>query len=198
MTVRNTGRKEEGSIYYDKIYRQCVLDNGGYNTERYNAVYDVILDRLLSFPYLAKGDIRILEIGCGTGALAERFLDAGYGYAGFDFSREARESQSARVRKHTWVGDAYSRHTWFATAYNTVVACEVFEHVDDHRVLRRIPEETRILFSVPNFDSRSHLRRYCSEEGIRRYYKGLIDLTSLERVNMKCGYFITVCDGTKI
>lgn len=45
---------------------------------------------------------------------------------------------------------------------------EVLEHLSkDRKVLMRLPKRSRIIFSVPNFDSASHVRVFHSEEDVK-------------------------------
>lgn len=197
MPVKSTGRNEEHDNYYDRIYKSAHR-NGVYDTTRFNSVYNTVLDWINHFSELPHSEIKIIECGCGTGALANMLMDAGYWYHGFDFSSEALKHCSKQVKDRTWRATAYSKRAWDKEKFNTVVAIETFEHLDDHRVLRWVPKETRIIFSVPNFNSRSHLRTYEGHEDIQSYYRGKIAINCFKEIKTQKDKIITVCDAIKL
>lgn len=194
MTVKRTGRPEESARYYDRIYA-LAAKNGGYNTARYHDIYNVVMDYLSQSSH---ANIRVLECGCGTGALAERIIAAGYFYRGFDFSDGALAACSDSVRGHVWKATAYAEETWRQFAFDTVIALEVFEHLDDHRVLRLIPKDTRVIFSVPDFDSQSHVRVYPDIDSIVEYYKDELMVCEVDRIQTQDDKAITVCGAIKL
>jgi len=56
-----------------------------------------------------------------------------------------------------------------------IIALEVFERLDDRRVVGRFPPGAQVLFSVPDFVETSHLRAYQDpERDIVAYYGGLL------------------------
>ncbi len=203
MSVQSTGRKEEQAAYYNKVYVRAE-SKGGYDTERYNEVYNIVMNHI-SDASNAMGQPPIVECGCGTGALAERIIHAGYSYAGFDFSQEAINQCHWLVRRQVGLCDAYKASTWRTlyparrdTDATIVVAVEVFEHLDDLRVLKMIPQGTRVIFSVPDFNSESHLRTYSGYASIIQYYDGVLDMQSVRRVQTQPEKAIYVCDSIKI
>jgi SAM-dependent methyltransferase len=140
----------------------------------------------LLFRYLRPEDVsgrRVLEIGCGRGELARRIVSwqAPAVYVATDFARSAvtlarrRCSDCAAAR---WaVADAHELPLASA-AFDTVICCEVVEHLPDpakairdmHRVLR---PGGRLLLTTPNYLSatgayRGYMRltgRRFTEEG---------------------------------
>lgn len=189
-------QKEESASYYDAIYSRP------YNTARFNDVYDAAMQMLHDIPFL-KGEMRILDVGCGTGALMKRMLDHGYQCAGFDFSIKALESCPVDVQSHVHHASAYNSAVWENCGlrrdnFNVVTAIEVFEHLDDHRVLRNIPQGMVVVFSVPNFRSVSHVRTYPDIGAIRQWYAGVLDIQMVKEINRGDGGKITVCCGVKL
>jgi len=124
----------------------------------------------------AKGTV--LEIGCGTGELAKRLPKERY--YGFDFSKTA---VGIANHPHIWEGNAYHKKNYNGRSYDTYVALEVLEHVDDYKVLEHLPKGKPIIFSVPSFPDPSHLRFY-TEESMRRRYEGHIDIKNVTRFNI--------------
>ena len=204
MPVKKTKHKEEPARYYNGIYKSAYR-TGIYNTARFNAIYNAGMN------YLPK-PANILEVGCGTGELGRRLVIAGHEYEGFDFSSVALSKHSLCTLCRVWCGNAYDPETWCRLPFDTVVAVEVFEHLDDLRVLDFIPPGTHVVFSVPNFSSRSHLRTYPDMNSIGKYYEGILDIrrirridTQVERVDLhkkevvsKKTKSIFVCDAVKV
>ncbi len=81
---------------------------------------------------------------------------------GFDFSPEAVAQCKRRCPHGRFaVGDVYDPDMYQPVDYNTVIALEVLELVDDIRVLETIPPGARVIASVPDCDDGAHLRLYC-------------------------------------
>ncbi len=164
-------KKEKDSRFYDELYRK-----GGWNLEYtklpqdsiYYPVWKIIVGNL-------NPEDVILELGCGAGQLARLIMDAGFNYmAGIDFSQKAlglAEKLNSANAFRFFLGDIYDRK-WFNTAdYNMIIATEVLEHLqDDCRIIDYIPRGKRVIVSVPNFDSDSHVRHFNSaQDAIDRY-----------------------------
>jgi len=176
-----TGHSEKDAEYYNGIYRQ------GYDTSGYRPLYDVVLGilRQIRSP-------RVLELGCGLGDLGRMIIDEGYPYRGFDFSPEAigqcrRLSPGADFA----VGDIYDPEVYRPIDYNTVVALEVLEHVDDLRVMDMIPPGARFIASVPDYDDAAHLRLYrdIQRDIIDRFrpYLHVVDVATASADNASTG-----------
>lgn len=192
MAVKKTKHREEPASYYNIVYKNA-LRAGGYDTDRYKAVYDCVMDWLTQLK-----SSTVLECGCGTGVLADRIIKAGYSYRGFDFSQVALDQCSGLVRNFVGHCDAYDPYVWRVGGYDTVIAVETFEHLDDLRVLAMIPVGTKVIFSVPDFSSRSHLRIYPDDASIRKYYQGLLDVPVIARIQTQADKAIFVCYAERI
>jgi predicted TPR repeat methyltransferase len=190
MLVTATEREEEVAAYYDDVYKDAYR-TGIYNTTRFNSVYDVVLS-FLSEP------ADILEIGCGVGELGRRLVMAGHRYKGFDFSAVALGKHSLSTLYDVWHGDAYDFDTWLHLPFDTVVAVETFEHLDDLYILNFVPPAVHVVFSVPDFDSRAHLRIYPDEKSIRAYYKDVLKIHGIQRLDMKKDKAIFVCNAVRM
>jgi len=189
IKVTATKREEETAAYYDDIYKTAYR-TGIYNTARFDPVYDAVLAFL---PEPAD----ILEVGCGVGELGRRLVIAGHRYKGFDFSAVALKKHSLFTLYDVWCGDAYDPNTWLHLPFDTIVAVETFEHLDDLRILDFVPPGVHVVFSVPNFDSRSHLRIYPDRKSIKVYYKDVLKIHDIQRLDMQEKKTIFVCDGVR-
>lgn len=120
-------------------------------------------------------NIRILDVGCGTGANLEMLSEFGDS-EGVDVSTDALTFCRARGLVNVKQGEA-ERLPYEAAAFDLVTGLDVVEHLDDdlaglkemHRVLR---PEGHVLLFVPAFmflwgvqdDISNHRRRYTMDE----------------------------------
>lgn len=129
---------------------------------------------LLGRHYSPDGRLRILDIGCGTGAMLDELAPFGQ-VVGADFSPEALQFCVARgVRASLSRADV--RRLPFADAsFDVVTAMDIIEHIDDDKaaaseIFRVLKPGGRLLVSVPAFPSLwsehdealHHYRRYTS------------------------------------
>jgi len=170
-----TGNKEKKSDYYDEIYKK------GYNTDRYTFLYSTIMNLIDKTP-----NPRILELGCGLGDLGRMIIEKGYAYRGFDFSHEAIKICKEKCPTgNFYVGDVYNKKSFEPEDYNKVIALEVFEHVDDLKVLKNIQPGTEIFASVPDYDDVAHLRLYKDwKKDIIEYYKPFIHVYEIHSASL--------------
>jgi SAM-dependent methyltransferase len=146
-----TPHDEKGHQYYDSIYAR------GYATHGYYPLYDHIIKIMEKdgMPH------RVLEIGCGVGDLGKLIVERGHQYRGFDFSPVAVECCRALCPQADFrIGDAYNPASYIPHDYDTAVALEVLEHLDDLRMIGNIPIGVRLIASVPDYDDVAHLRLY--------------------------------------
>ena len=146
-----TAHDEKESQYYDSVYAR------GYVTQGYYPLYNEVLKMIEQFG----PPRRVLEIGCGVGDLGKMIIDRGHAYRGFDFSPVAVECSKKLCRRGDFkVGDAYDPAAYLPHDYDTAVALEVLEHLDDLRIIENLPAGVRLIASVPDYDDVAHLRLY--------------------------------------
>lgn len=164
--------------YYDDLY---LTDDRTYERPRSSRYYP--LYRKVSDLVVQAGVRSVLEVGCGSGVLASMLIEAGIVYSGFDFNRIAVQKARALNSEGTFfVADA-ADHTTYARAYESIVCCEVLEHIEaDLEVMSLWKRGTKFICSVPNFDYESHVRYFHSESEIRQRYRDLLDIDRIERV----------------
>jgi len=164
---------EAPANFYNDAYSSTQEYVQHYTNSRYYFVWTVLLDRILRI----RSDVRVLEIGCGPGQLAEMLIDNRIAsYHGFDFSSKAvdmaRKKELANASFH--VGDAYTEPLMdkAASQFDVVVCTEVFEHIDgDLEVIKRLEPGTRLIATVPNFPYVSHVRHFKNAESVRERYQ---------------------------
>jgi SAM-dependent methyltransferase len=130
-----------------------------------------------------RGIRQLLEVGCGSGVLAEMVLRSGIGYRGFDISDigvgKARERNPEAA---FFVGDA-TDPSCYAASYDGILCCEVLEHIDfDLEAMKLWRSGTVCVCSVPNFDYETHVRSFRSEAEVKQRYGDLIAIDAIERI----------------
>jgi len=152
--------------FYDENLKNFLAP---YEESIWKDLYDAVLE------FLPRDrTVRVVDVGCGTGRLAEALRRGGYlNYLGFDFSEKRINEAQRYLPKHSFeVLDAFSfqalRHIESA---DCVCITEVLEHIErDIELLLRIPPGTHVIISVPNFDSASHVRFFsCADKAIERF-----------------------------
>jgi len=159
------GREVPASYYEDHF-----TENKGFQVHYKQSYYYVAWTQVIVF--LKKiNPVSILEIGCGTGQLAEYLRDEGFiHYEGFDFANKAVDMAKKRVDMNFYWGDALDE-SLYQKDFTVAICLEVLEHIEkDLQVLENIPEGRHIIFSVPNFDADSHVRWFTTVRQIKKRY----------------------------
>jgi len=179
-------KQEKDSIYYDQIY-----SSGGwqkqyhkhYSESYYYSGWKLALSWLNNNP-----NSKILEIGCGNGQFANMIFTNGMtNYKGFDFSPIAIRMAKKNNQKYSEnfvVDNAYTSEL-YNYDYNIVVILEVLEHIErDLLVLEKIKKNTTVIFSVPNFNSESHVRWFNSKDNIEERYSDIVEIYEIQEVRL--------------
>jgi SAM-dependent methyltransferase len=175
---------EKDSSFYDRLYR-----TGGHN-QQYNKPPDAThyYDIWMAVLKLIDKKEYIIDFGCGVGQFAELALKNGHNYKlGLDFSEiaidKARERNNGYIPQF-FIGNLYDGAIWDKineTFYNVAVFCEVLEHLyKDKWALNQISSGKKIIFTVPNYDSESHVRYFDSMEDVRKRYEKIIQIDWIE------------------
>ena len=166
-------KKEYPAEYYDKYYA---------NSEGYRLHYTKL-------PYYGMWKVAVglcketvFEIGCGSGQFANMVSDAKKEYYGFDASKEAIGLATDLKLPYTQFAIKDFREFIKYPNYETYVAFEILEHVkDDLGLLMRIPDKKFTIFTVPDFDYKSHVRLFKTEAEIIKRYKEVIGFIEIEK-----------------
>lgn len=145
--------------------------------------------------------VRIVELGCGSGQFANMLFERGYtNYTGYDFS------STAIARAIEW--NPKKKDRFFERDIRNInipipmdglaILFEVLEHlIDDVAIVKKIPEGSTILFTVPNFNSFNHVRKFDDLNNIVKRYGQFIDFDRYQRIrstNRSCWFLL---QGTK-
>ncbi len=168
--------------FYNESYR-----TGGYKKEYFRRYWEtsyffpwsVVLDILI------KGslDKKILDIGCGPGQFASMLQDNGFeNYTGIDLSSQAIEIAK---RNNPELSDRFKivdirENGVDADNFDFLVSLEVIEHIfNDIELISALPKSKKFIFSVPNYDSKTHVRLFNNPKEIINRYSGLIDIKNI-------------------
>lgn len=195
--------KEEPASYYDDIF-----NTGGYNNQyhkspeqtQYHKLWTSCVDIIKE-----KNHKHVIDLGCGPGQFAELLSkdDSNIKYTGLDFSSKAIEIAKNRVSNTNFnfyienlvTIDNYNKYIKDDTIYTSF---EFLEHInDDLKVLNNIPKNSDIIFSVPNFDTRGHVRFFKNSEEVINRYSKLINILDVQQLNIMGNKVIYLCTGQK-
>lgn len=178
------GGKEKDSTFYDKLFL-----SGGWQKEYHKHYtecgdyksWEKALEWIKENP-----SPRIIEIGCGPGQFAQMLFDHGItDYKGIDFSQIAIDMARKNNKKlsHAFMVDNALTSEIFSGGYNIVVVLEVLEHIEsDLLLLNKIKKDSTIIFSVPNYNSESHVRWFDSQDSIIKRYGNIIKIEAIEDI----------------
>lgn len=188
------------SKLYDDIYT-----NGGYD-EAYFKHYSETLyvDIWFKAAHIIKNlnNPKVIDIGCGPGQFANLLFDFGItNYKGIDYSKEAIKMAKLRnnkYREHFCLDNAYTSDI-YSDAYNVVTLFEVLEHIDDDiTLLNNIRKGTLVIFSVPNYISKGHLRCFKSKEELYNRYNDIVKITDVTAFDLTETNKIYLIIGVKL
>mgnify|MGYP003132524038 CR=1 FL=1 len=122
----------------------------------------------------------IVDLGCGPGHFAQMLNLDGINYHGYDFSNVAIEKATERLKgeknKKFYVMDLEKD---FPKHENVIyTSFEFFEHIPfDFDILNKLKKDDFIIFSVPSFDTESHVQYFPEQSDVTdRYSEFLRDL----------------------
>lgn len=179
---------------YKKIYNEFYKKHGtGIHTDPV---------RFRETAKLCKG--RVLDIGCGTGDLADYYKGE---YVGLDVSDVAIKLARTSRRKDA---DFFEKDLMLpvvesAAKYDTIVLAEFLEHIDDDTILlenlkKLSRENTKLIISVPNGDrvpDANHLREFTVPE-LRKKFAPFGQVRFHDWIGFEHRILMTVQMGEKV
>lgn len=162
---------------YDQIYIEADKYWKHYTESPYFALYKEVL-KLIK-------DINILELGCGTGQFAEMIFDSfkNINYTGLDFSKQAIKMAQMFAQQYKFkVVDIEKQGILNGYNYDVAILLEVLEHLNDKAVLNNLRKGSKIIASVPNYDSQNHVRFFESIDEVKARYINHITIKTIKWV----------------
>ena len=143
---------------------------------------------------------RVVDLGCGSGQFAKLLLKKEKRFVyGVDYSTEAISIAKGLNPEHSEkfvVKDLLKDYK--LPAHDLIICCEVLEHItEDLSVVRKIQSGKRFIFSVPNYDYKSHVRKFETGREIMTRYKNLLDVDLIYPVKMSDKNIIWLCDSVR-
>ena len=176
--------KERPASHYDESNINSPSTRVHYTRTEYYGLWATILDRLRF-----QQRRRILEIGCGSGQLANaiRDMELAEAYLGVDFSTVAIEQ--ARKFNPSWdfrCADVFEDRALEDFDYDIVISTEFLEHIEaDLSIVGRIRPGTIVMASVPNFPWHSHVRHFKNAQEVYDRYRGFFERLLVVPVRMQ-------------
>tara|TARA_R100000908_G_C3752882_1_gene147332 strand:- start:1343 stop:1939 length:597 start_codon:yes stop_codon:yes gene_type:complete len=172
--------------YYDNAYSKGDYDVSPSEMEMYYIVWTCAVEDIMNYIKYERPELdTIVDLGCGPGHFPLMLKDDNIKYFGYDFSIEAINKGKVsnwkdRKRKKFFLMDLEKDFP----SHDNVIYCsfEFFEHIPfDMEILDRLNKGDVIFFSVPSFDTESHVRHFKDkDEVIKRYNKKLdVEITAI-------------------
>lgn len=158
-----------------------------------NCLYTVVAPEAISkFANVTRtqGEVKLLEIGCGSGQFAKLLFKSGYNnYTGVDISKEAiafAKNINAQHKDNFFVGDAVD---FIRRAdYDLVIMLEVLEHLkDDMKLFEAMKPGKYCCCSVPNFASYNHYRIFDGLDSMKARYGEFVDVLDYSEIDCSAG-----------
>lgn len=186
--------------YNEDYYENGVqLGISGYTNYRWMPKLTIPLaETVIEYLAIKKTD-KLLDFGCAKGFLVKAFTDLGYKCDGVDISEYAIEKAPPEIRQKLFI---YKEDNLFGKFYDTVIAKDVFEHIDPTILsgilceLQKISD--RLFCVVPLGDGEKYIvPEYESDitHIIRQPKDWWIDFFELN--GYKVQYFSYIMDGLK-
>ena len=192
--------KEQNEDFYNEVYK-----NGGYKEMYFKEAEDIgayYPTWNYAYNYIKSKRIdKVIDFGCGVGHFASLFRQEDYVmYWGFDFSseaiRQANERNESNLFCQFYTADLKENLNLQNGSNIIYTAFEFFEHISfDLDIIGNLNPGDEILFSVPNYDSKGHVRFFDSFEAITERYGSILDVELVHELNTSKTNTIFLCRG---
>lgn len=146
----------------------------------YYPLWRAVLDKLNS-------RCSILDVGCGPGQFARLCVEEGHSYVGIDFSQVAIEQGRKKTPEAIFhlVDVVKDKSLLKKGNYDTVTLIEFLEHIEnDLEVINSIPEGKNVVFSVPKYWSKAHVRAFNTRKSVYIRYDELMEIKDISEVSL--------------
>lgn len=191
-------RKEKEADYYNKVYAK-----GGHKQIYFKSAEDIesyYPTWKYAYEYIIKNNIKnVVDIGCGPGHFATLFNEEdGIKYIGIDFSHIAISQAMGKVKNKNINFLCEDLRGLELINSNFYTCFEVLEHIEgDVDVIKNIGVGKSLLFSVPNYDSTSHVRFFRNYKLIEERYGNLLEINLVHEIETPYEGKIYLCYGKR-
>ena len=190
--------KEQPSAYYNQIFANATAYNAVYKDSHFVNLYNNVY-ACISKLGLKSEDIKLLDIGCGTGQFLHYLYENGVSnVSGFDFSGIAIEKAKSFIptrADHIFVCDAFQAQEAVFSDKNIYTSLEFLEHIeDDLGVLSKLPKGRFFVGSVPQFWDVAHVRVFENRKSVELRYHSIIDIEDIIEIGSE-GFKVFVFYG---
>lgn len=132
----------------------------------------------------------VFDIGCGPSHISDILFDNNFEkkYTGIDFSVIAIEMAKSKRRpiNYEYIVSDIRTYDYNKVSNDSIfISIETFEHLsDDLSIIDKLPKNSDLILSVPNFKSKNHYRTYDSVEQIKEYYNGYLEISNVEEFKL--------------
>ena len=170
----------KSSSFYDDRFSKVDKYLVSPRDSTYYPLWRTVLDKL-------RPGCSILDVGCGPGQFAKLCIEEGHPYIGVDFSQVAIEQgrKNNPAAFFQLIDVVKDKSLLKKGNYDTVTLIEFLEHIeDDLDVLISIPEGINVVFSVPKYWSKAHVRAFNTLKSVYDRYDELIEIKEKSEVSL--------------
>ena len=198
--MSKTGNMEKNKDFYNLCYK-----NGGSNKEYFknpdDCIYADVWKEIVNILKNIK-KLDIIDFGCGNGQFSryiQNKLDINK-YIGYDFSNFAINyaNKNNKNINFTYEIKNFNNMEKINLTNKTFICLEVLEHINnDLNIIKKMTSESEFVFSVPNYNSKGHVRIFKDKSEIYKRYDKLLNIENINIVNIgKHGNKIFIFYGT--
>lgn len=146
----------------------------------------------IALKYITKANT-VADFGCGPGQFAKFLVNNGRKFIyGVDFSMEAiKMAYRMNPMERFYIGDLINPRYFSLHQYDTAICFKVLEHIKkDIAVVSNIPKDKKVLFSVPNFPYKSHVRHFKHKDDVYNRYAPYFNIIEIIPIDMNRGNVI--------
>lgn len=193
--------KELDSDYYDNVFL-----SGGTNQVYFKRAEDIkeyYLSWETAYNFIIENKIyKVVDLGCGPGHFPSLFKETDdINYDGYDFS-EVAINQAKKLLGNTNKKINFHLKDLKEITFNEdqtfYVSFEFFEHISfDVEILNKLKTGDQIIFSVPSYDSKGHVRHFSNDTEIEYRYGNILNLNKLLEISVGKNHVIYLYYGIK-
>ncbi|MFH1482485.1 MAG: class I SAM-dependent methyltransferase [Patescibacteria group bacterium] len=167
---------EMGSEKNADFYNNFNTDENFLN--KIERIYKPVYEKVISLIDFNKNP-RILDIGSGVASLVKYLKIINYkNYTGVDFADKLLEFSRKRFPEYKFIHGNLTDTNFLKKTFinfDVFVCLEVLEHINsDLTIIEQIPKGKDLIFSVPNFDAKGHVRIFKNKNEIKNRYMNLL------------------------